>query len=49
VSLPELRAAVEPLLPVECRVDAVTVLEEGESGRWSRGERLAFRRGPGAC
>jgi 2'-5' RNA ligase len=49
VDLREVAAVVEPLLPVECRVDAVTVLEEGESGRWSRGERLAFRGGPGAC
>lgn len=47
VDLREVAAVVEPLLPVECRVDAVTVLEEDESGGWSRGERLAFRRGPG--
>lgn len=40
VPLAEVRAAVEPLLPVECRVDAVSLLEEWERDRWRELERL---------
>jgi hypothetical protein len=43
---PELAAAVEPLLPVALRVDAVTRIEEHEPGRWRRRERLDLQ-GPG--
>jgi 2'-5' RNA ligase len=47
VPLRELRTAVEPLLPVECRVDAVTLLEEYKRDRWHQCARLDFGCSPG--
>ena len=37
------RARIEPLLPIACRLDAISLLEEYEPDRWRELERLPFR------
>jgi 2'-5' RNA ligase len=36
----EIRALVDPLLPISCRVDCVTLLEEAQPDRWRERVRL---------